>query len=187
MFKVEIIGNLGNDVEIKSDNGRMYAQFSVADTRRFKKDDGTETEVTNWVSCFLSNHESKVLQFLKRGQRVFVRGNGELRLYSSAKERKMKAGLSINVQEIELVGASSSDSVPRELALESGELINVNKLFWINVDSMQPKPTVAYDRRGMPYAINEQGFVIAPQQQEEDQGSSEDTSQNHSEDGELPY
>lgn len=162
MFKVEIIGNIGGDAEVKNDNGRKYVQFSVADSRKYKKEDGTEVEVTNWVSCFLRNPDSAVVPFLKKGTRVFVRGNGELRLFSSAKDRMMKPGLSINVAEVELVGGAASDEVPRELALPTGQLVGITKLYWIDVTKMQEKPTVMYDRRGNPYTVDANGFIYAP-------------------------
>lgn len=162
MLRTEVIGNLGGDAEIKSDNGRQYAQFSVADTRRFTSSDGTKQEITNWVSCFMRNVDAEVIKYLKKGTRVYVRGNAELRLFSSAKDRKMKAGLSINVSEIELVGGAGEE-VPRELAAPSGQLLNVYKAYYIDVspyNSNNPMPRTLYDRRGNPYDINENGFVI---------------------------
>lgn len=164
MLRTEIIGNIGGDAEIKNDNGRQYVQFSVADTRRFTASDGTKQEVTNWVSCFYRNPEAEVVKYLKKGTRVYVRGNAELRLFSSAKDRKMKAGLSINVAEIELVGGTS-EAVPRELATPTGELIYTYKAYYIdtrNYNETNPMPGVLYDRRGNPYSVTQNGFIIIP-------------------------
>ena len=36
MLKVELIGNLGADVEIKESNGSKFATFRVANTEKFK-------------------------------------------------------------------------------------------------------------------------------------------------------
>lgn len=162
MFRIEAIGNIGGDAEIKNDNGRMYVQFSIADTRKYTKQDGTEVEQTNWISCFYRNAEAEVVKYLKKGTKVFVRGNGETRLFSSEKDRMMKAGVSINVSEIELVGGGSSDLVPRELALPTGELIPVYKYYYIDNRNMATKPTILYDRRGQSYGVAETGFVYPP-------------------------
>lgn len=160
MFKIELIGNLGADVEVKNDNGRQYAQFSVADTRRFKKDDGTESEVTNWFSCFYRNVDSDVLKYLKKGTRVFVRGNGELRLFSSAKEHAMKAGASINVMEIELVGGGSTDAIPRQVALSTGAIVGVYKAYYIDANLTDHKECLVYNvRTGESYNCDCHGFV----------------------------
>ena len=169
MFRVEVIGNIGGDAEVKNDNGRKYVQFSVADTRRFTKEDGTKQEVTNWISCFYRNADSEIVKYLTKGTRVFVRGNGELRLFSSQKDRMMKAGLSINVQEIELVGGGASDEVPRELALPSGEIIPVYKFFAIDTRQMPIKPTELYDRRGVLYTVDANGLITPPKKEQEQQ------------------
>ena len=178
MFRIEAIGNLGADAEIKNDNGRLYVQFSVADTRRFTKEDGTKQEVTNWISCFYRNSEAEVVKYLKKGTRVFVRGNGETRLFSSAKDRAMKAGVSINVTEIELVGGVSDD-VPRELALPTGELVNTYKCYYIDINRFDKKsrPSVLYDRKGQPYDVDKNGFISPSKQADEnnDQGNADGT------------
>lgn len=162
MFKIEVIGNLGGDAEVKNDNGRLYVQFSVADTRKFTKEDGTKQEVTNWISCFYRNAESEVVKYLKKGVRVFVRGNGDLRLFSSAKDRMMKAGASINVQEIELVGGTS-DEIPRQLAMSSGQMLDVKKAYFVDVQNIpqEQRPKELFDRHGIAYDCNEYGFITA--------------------------
>lgn len=162
MFKIEVIGNLGGDAEVKNDNGRLYVQFSVADTRKFTKEDGTKQEVTNWISCFYRNAESEVVKYLKKGVRVFVRGNGDLRLFSSAKDRMMKAGASINVQEIELVGGTS-DEIPRQLAMSNGQILNVLKAYFVDVQNIpqEQRPKELFDKHGVAYDCNENGFITA--------------------------
>lgn len=167
MFKVSVIGNIGGDAEVKNDNGRQYVQFSVADTRKFTKEDGTKQEITNWISCFYRNADSEVVKYLKKGTRVFVRGNGELRLFSSAKDRMMKAGCSINVQEIELVGGGSSDEVPRELSLPTGQILPVYKAFFIDVRNMNEVPTELYDRKGVSYNVDANGYITPPQSKQQ--------------------
>lgn len=170
MLKFEIIGNLGGDVEVKNDNGRQYAQFSVADTRRFKDAQGREVETTNWVSCFMRNIDSPVLQYLVKGTRVFVRGNGDLRLFSSAKDRMMKAGASINVTEIELVGSASTDIVPRELAMANGAIVQVQKQYRVPLAPFGDTPRMLYDRRGLSYDVDDAGYVTpAPTQADKPQ------------------
>lgn len=159
MFRVEVIGNLGADAEIKNDNGRTYCQFSVADTRRFTTEDGTEHEVTNWVSCFMRKTDSEIIKYLRKGTKVFVRGNADLRVFSSAKDRMMKAGVSINVSEIELVGGSS-DAVPSQLSLPSGQVFPVSKFYWADVRGVQPPVTALYDKQGAEYHVDDNGFII---------------------------
>ena len=170
MFRIEVLGNIGADAEIKSDNGRRYVQFSVADTRKFRREDGTEQEVTNWFSCFMRNADSEVIKYLRRGVKVFVRGNGDLRVFSSAKDRMMKAGASINVTEIELAGGTTDD-VPRDLVLPNGQLFKVQKYYHVDVDAVTPRPTELFGRDGSVFQVDNQGWVMRyePPQQEQPQ------------------
>ena len=55
MLKVELIGNLGADVEVKESNGSKFATFRIADTSRYKTQSGEDKEVTNWIDCSYNN------------------------------------------------------------------------------------------------------------------------------------
>lgn len=162
MFKVEIIGNLGADCEIKESNGSKFVTMRIAHTTTWSKSDGAKQESTIWVDVTLNNAESKVIPYLKQGVRVFVRGNGSLRVYSSKKDRCMKAGLTVSASEIELVGGQSED-VPRQLILpDSGQLVDVTKYYAANVDTSEwKKDDVGYlvDTKGRQYSLAKGGWV----------------------------
>lgn len=167
MLKVELIGNLGADVEIKSANGAQFATFRVADTSKYKTNDGEEKTVTNWVDCTMNNVEAKVLPYLKAGVKVFVRGNASLRVYSSKKDRCMKAGLQVSVTEVELCGGNS-DAVARQVIDPAdGTIHEVTKYYWCDVPTKGMKKDdlkELIDQRGNQYVMNNQGFVapVAP-------------------------
>lgn len=180
MFKVEIIGNLGADAEIKDVNGSKFVSMRVAHVDKWTTQNGEQKEATTWVDVTMSNTESKVIPFLKTGVKVFVRGNGGLRVYSSPKDRCMKAGLKIAATEIELCGGIS-ELVPRQLIdPESGALIDTQKFYWCNADTRKMKAADVkelIDQRGNRYLMNNKGFV-APQQQTEETPSEEGQNNN---------
>ena len=163
MFKVEFIGNLGADAEVKDVNGNKFVSFRVAHVDKWTGDDGQSHESTEWADCTYNNVDSKVIQYLKVGVKVYVRGNGALRVYSSAKEKKMKAGIRISVTEIELCGGVA-ELVPRQLVdPDNGQLVDVTKYYWANADTKKMKATETkeyIDIRGNRYIMNKQGFVI---------------------------
>lgn len=171
MLKVEVIGNLGADVEIKASNGGQFATFRVADTSKYKTQSGEERETTNWIDCTLNNVESKVIPYLKAGVKVFVRGNANLRVYSSKKDRCMKAGLQVSVTEVELCGGNN-DSVPRQLIdPTTGTIYDTQKFYWCNGDTkgMKVKDTKPLiDSRGNDYLMDGRGFVAPVVQQPEE-------------------
>lgn len=170
MLNCEVIGNLGSDVEIKDANGKKFAAFSVAHTEKWKDANGTDHNETTWVDCLMSNTDSKVLDYLKSGVKVFVRGDGKLRVFSSKKDRCMKAGLTLNVREVELVGGSS-DAVPRQLVVpETGALLDVEKFYWVNLDTKSWKKDdlgELLDTRGGRYLVRKDGFVAPAPVEEE--------------------
>lgn len=162
MLRVEMIGNLGADVEIKEANGSKFATMRIAHSEKWDDGQGHVKESTIWVDVTLNNTESKVLQFLKAGTKVFVRGHAKLRVYSSAKDRCMKAGLTIVASEIELCGGSS-DEVPRELiSPEDGHLFKVAKYFQSDVDTSKWKKddqAILVDKQSRRYIVVKGGWV----------------------------
>lgn len=185
MFKVEFIGNLGADAEIKESNGSKFVTMRIALTDKWTTESGEKRESTTWADVTMSNTESKVIPFLKSGVKIFVRGNGSLRVYSSPKEKKMKAGIQCSATEIELCGGVA-ELVPRQLVEpETGSLIDTTKYYWCNADTKRMKANetkLLIDTRGNQYLMDKRGFV-APvpaqgdsQAEKTDDGSQEDAS-----------
>lgn len=168
MLKVEVIGNLGADAEVKESQGSKFVTFRVAHSEKYTDQQGTEHNVTEWVDCTMNDVESKVLPYLRQGVKVFVRGNARTRVYSSPKDRVMKAGLQISVREVELCGGQSDD-VPRQIIDPSnGQVFDVQKYYWINRENKDIKkdeylPLI--DQKGRSYLMNKAGFV-SPTQEE---------------------
>ena len=162
MLKVELIGNLGADCEIKESNGSKFVTMRVAHTNKYKKEDGSEVEQTTWVDVTMNNSDSKVIPFLKAGVKVFVRGNASLRVYSSQKDRCMKAGLTINAVEVELCGGMS-ELVPKQLVVpETGALVDVKKYYQADIDTSKFKKDDAgclNDLKGNRYLLVKGGWV----------------------------
>lgn len=162
MIKVEVIGNLGADCEVKQSNGNKFGACRVAHTEKYTDAQGNVHESTVWVDIVIPDAENKVIPYLKAGVKVFVRGNASLRVYSSQKDRCMKAGLTINAREIELCGGSS-DAVPRQLIDPSnGQLFDVTKCYWIGKETKGMKKADLVDitdAKGGQYKMDSYGFV----------------------------
>ena len=172
MFRAEIIGNLGADASVMESNGSKFVTMRIAHTDAYKDEQGNKHEKTVWVDATMNDAESKLLPYLKQGVKVFVRGNASLRVYSSPKDRCMKAGVTLSVREIELVGGSSDD-VPRQLIdPATGMLYESQKYYWINRDNKEMKEDdlmQLVDARGNQYVMNKAGFVSIPQAENVDQ------------------
>lgn len=97
MLKVELIGNLGADAEIKSHNGAEFISMNVSHN---VKREGVEKTI--WCSVSLPIVYKNALPYLRKGVRVFVRGDLGLRVYSSSVSRQYEAGVNIYAKEMEI-------------------------------------------------------------------------------------
>lgn len=162
MLKIEVVGNLGADAEVKEANGTKFLTFRVAHTAKKKQSDGQEIDSTTWVDCTFNNLDSGIIPYLKKGVKVFVRGNGGADVYSSKQLHKMMGKIKCSVTEIELCGGTI-ESVPREIIDPTdGAVYPTQKFYWCNAPTKgmkkdDTKPLI--DVRGNQYVMNNQGFV----------------------------
>ena len=79
--KVQIIGNLGADPEMRfTANGRSVANFNVACSRRFTTRDGEQREDTEWVRVVCWERLAELAgQYLSKGRSVYVEGRLQTR------------------------------------------------------------------------------------------------------------
>ena len=107
MLQVEIIGNIGNDAQVKDFNGKKYIAFNVAHSEKFKNQQGVETERTTWVSV-LKPGESAVAQYLKKGTPVFVRGDLSVKTYKD-NAGNWQVGVNCLAREVQLLPGGKRD------------------------------------------------------------------------------
>ena len=103
MLQIELIGNLGGDATIKEFSGQKYISFSVAHTESFTDGQSQKRERTTWVSC-LKYGESGVINYLKKGTRVFIRGELSAKVFET--NGTPQVGLNCKVRELQLLGGN---------------------------------------------------------------------------------
>lgn len=161
MLKAFIIGNLGADAEVKSSNGRDFVTFRVAHSFNSTDSNGNSSENVVWVDCISSNVE-RLLPYLKRGTQVFVEGAVSLRVYSSKQDRCMKAGITIHVDSIQLIG-TKVDLVPKEVVNpEDGSVHSVTKKYMVTdmINYVEPDHIMQMvDAKGNEYFLDCLGFI----------------------------
>ena len=102
MLKVDFVGHIGSDAEIKEFNGKRYIAFTVATSERFKDAQGNTVSRTTWVSC-LKPGDGAVVNYLKKGTQVYCRGNLSVKTYTG--KNGVEAGINCTVTELELLGS----------------------------------------------------------------------------------
>lgn len=148
-----LIGYIGADAELKSSNGNEFVTFRVAHNESWTDQAGARHETTMWVDCTI-NGKPRVFDFLKAGTSVCVIGRLTTQVYSSKKDRCMKAGITISVYSIELLGGSS-EIVPRRLYDEHGAEHQVIKYYHTDVNN-----TTLTTPRGIQFQVDANGWVF---------------------------
>lgn len=156
MLKFIVEGNLGGDAEKKTENGRTFVSMSIADTTRRADESGQVKEKTQWISATINGDGGNLLPYLKKGARVHVIGDGEVRMYHSEKQRALVAGLKVFVREIELTG-SSPEAVPRDLYDTDGVAHRISKYY----HCPDAPGSILYNRSGEPFTVDANGWVSA--------------------------
>jgi single-strand DNA-binding protein len=82
--KVTLIGFLGNDAEVRTNNDRSLTTLSLATKSSYKKD-GKYIEHTEWHRCVVFGKLSEFAATLKKGAHVQVEGELRSRKYDSTK------------------------------------------------------------------------------------------------------
>ena len=108
--KVTLIGNLGNDPEVRSTTGgSRVATFSLATTRSWNDAQGSKQEKTEWHRCVAWNTGGGKLadiieKWVKKGDKLYVEGRIEYRQWQD-KEGQTRYTTEINVRELIMLGS----------------------------------------------------------------------------------
>jgi single-strand DNA-binding protein len=83
--KVILVGNLGNDPEVKYTQGGMaITSLSLATTNVRKDRDGNQQEKTEWHRVKLFGKTAEVAgEYLKKGRQVYIEGRIEFGSYET--------------------------------------------------------------------------------------------------------
>jgi single-strand DNA-binding protein len=107
--KVTLIGNLGNDPEVRSTTGgNRVATFSLATSRSWNDANGAKQEKTEWHRCVVWNTKSSQLadiveKYVKKGDKLYVEGRIEYRQWQD-KDGQTRYTTEINVRELIMLG-----------------------------------------------------------------------------------
>ena len=107
--KVNVLGNVGKDPEIRSTAGGMtIASFSLATADRAKGQDGQWADKTEWhnIVCFQRTAEV-VRDYVKKGTQLFIEGKIQTRSWDDKTSGEKKYRTEILCNELTLLGSKS--------------------------------------------------------------------------------
>lgn len=112
MLKLAVIGNLGNDPELRySASGNGFLRFNIATNFRTRSESGEWQDKTEWVRVTVFGQRAETLgQYLKKGTRVFCDGRLEARPWTD-QQGQVRAGLELIAMDVEFM-SSRQDADP---------------------------------------------------------------------------
>ena len=111
MAKIQIIGNVGRDPEMKmTPTGKAVCEFSVA-VNRVSNAGGARSEQTDWyrVSCWGRQAET-AQQYVTKGMTIFVEGRFSPRTYTN-KDNVEKTSLDITCNDFQMLSRRDRDGM----------------------------------------------------------------------------
>ena len=103
--KVILVGNLGNDPEVRYlPNGDAVANLSLATTDTWKDKDGNKQEATEWHRISFFGRQAEVCQqYLKKGSQIYVEGSIRTRKWQD-KEGQDRYSTEIKGDRMQMLG-----------------------------------------------------------------------------------
>lgn len=109
--KCLILGNVGNDPEVRTTGGgTKVAEFSVATNRKWTDRSGQAQEKTEWHRVIAWTALADIAeQYLKKGDRVYVEGEIQYRSYEN-KEGQTVYVTEINARDLIMLGGRDGEA-----------------------------------------------------------------------------
>ncbi len=113
MLKAAVIGNLGNDPELRyTPTGQALLQMNVASNYRVRSQAGEWTDKVEWVRVTVfGNRAESLSNLLKKGMRIFADGRLEARPWTS-REGELRAGLEMVANDVDFMSPRQEDGYP---------------------------------------------------------------------------
>jgi len=108
--KLQIIGNLGGDPEVRTTPaGKKVATFSVATTRKWKDGEGNPKEETQWHKVVAWMKVADLVEkYLKKGSKVYCSGSIEYQSYPNKTHPDVTMySCQMRLEDIEFLGGKS--------------------------------------------------------------------------------
>ena len=107
--KAILIGNLGQEPEIKTVGETKVAQFSIATNEKWKDKEGNKKEKTTWHNIVAWRGLAEITEkFLTKGSKVYIEGKIDNRSYEKDGETKYIS--EVIVDKLQMLGGKTSEA-----------------------------------------------------------------------------
>lgn len=128
--KVILIGNLGNDPEIKYlPSGGAVANISIATNKKWKDKDGNQQEHTEWHRCVAFNRTAEIVgEYLRKGSQVYVEGELRTRKWKD-KDGVEKYTTEVMVSSLQMLGSKEPSPIMDKIVTQADKPIQQDEQF----------------------------------------------------------
>ena len=118
--KVQLIGNLGADPQVRTTNGgKAVASFSLATNRRWKDREGNKQEATDWHDVVCWGPRAKIAaDYLAKGSRVYIEGRLQTSSWEDQEIGVTRYRTEIVCQNLLLLGGNAPEGAPTQEAAQ---------------------------------------------------------------------
>jgi len=110
MNRIEIIGHIGQDAEVKDFGTNQVINFNVAVSESYINKTTNEKVInTTWFECAKWGNQTQIAQYLKKGTQVFVSGKPKARAWQR-EDATLVCNLGITVDNISLLGSKNDNN-----------------------------------------------------------------------------
>ena len=108
--RVQLIGNLGKDPEVKyTPSGTPVAKLTIATNERFKDKSGEWQDRTEWHNVVLWQRLAEIAgEYLKKGRPVFIEGRLQLDTWDDKQSGQKRSKLRVIGETMQLLGSRPS-------------------------------------------------------------------------------
>ncbi len=109
--KVQIIGNLGADPEMRyTANGVAVVNFSVATNRKYTTNAGEDREEVEWFRVVAWERLAEICsQYLTKGRSIYVEGRMQTRSWEDSQSGETKYMTELIAQQVQFLGGGDRD------------------------------------------------------------------------------
>lgn len=138
--KVILMGNLTRDVEMRTtQSGQSVANFSLAVTRSWRDQNGTQQDQTSFINCVAWGKPGEIIaQYVQKGAPLLVSGRLDQRSYED-KDGNKRTAVEVVVEDFNFVGGGrggDDSSAPRQTSAPS----NTTKSQDVVIEDIDDKP-----------------------------------------------
>ena len=138
--KVQLIGNLGKDPEVKyTPSGTPVAKIAIATNERFKDKDGQWQDRTEWHNVVLWQRLAEIAgEYLKKGGKVYIEGRLQTRSWDDKQTNQKKYMTEVVASDLILLSGRSEGGEGGGYARGAASSGSSN-----NFDQSVPEPATA--------------------------------------------